>query len=316
MPSVLPPALPEGATLGIVAPASPPCEERLTRGLEALRERGFRLVLAPHLRDRYGHLAGADVDRAADLHAMFADPAVDGVLCARGGNGASRLLPYLDFNLIRRHPKPFVGYSDVTTLLLAIWIRCEMPTFFAPMVQPDFARRLAPACWDAWWRLLSCSEPAGILHDLRCQTQATTLVSGTAEGVCMGGTLSLLAALLGTPFQPDLAGCVLFLEDIHEHPGRVERYLMQLRLAGLLDDVAGFLIGTTPYEADEEERRWFLPVEQVYRDILVPLGKPLVYNFPIGHEPQPLSLPIGVRVQLDADRRELAILEPAVRPRR
>lgn len=304
---VRPPALFEGATLGIVAPASAPELERLERGLAALHERGLRTKVFPHVTCRHRHLAGTDTERLADLHAAFLDPEVDAVLCARGGNGSLRLLPALDFDLIRRHPKPFIGYSDITVLHLAIWQRCRMVTFFAPMPQPDFARGVSADCWEAWWRLLSAPDPVGELTDPRCDSEARTLVGGVAEGPCLGGTLSLLVSLIGTPFQPDLRGAILFLEDVGETPPRIERFLMHLRLAGLLDGVAGFLIG--PMLATGEVA---LPLATLYGDLLAPLGKPLVYDFPIGHTRDPLALPVGARVRLDADRRRVAILEPAV----
>ena len=211
---VRPPALVAGATLGIVAPASAPEPERLERGLAALHERGLRTKVFPHVTRRHGYLAGHDAERLADLHAAFADPEVDAVLCARGGNGSLRLLPALDFELIRRHPKPFIGYSDITVLHLAIWQRCRMITFFAPMPQPDFARGVSTDCWEAWWQLLSSPAAPRELRDPRCHSEAQTLVGGVAEGRCLGGTLSLLVSLLGTPFQPDLRGAILFLEDV------------------------------------------------------------------------------------------------------
>jgi len=245
--------------------------------------------------------------------AMFAHPDVDGIVCARGGSGSIRMLPYLDYIAIRARPKVFIGYSDVTTVQLALLRYCGLVTFFGPMVTPNFAKELSATCVDALLGQLSRPEPLGALYDARDPRPVEVLVGGRAEGPCVGGTLALVAATLGTPHQIDLRGAVFFFEDVHESPARIERYLMQLRLAGLLDAAAGFLIGTAPYPETEEERGRFLTLEQVYTDLLVPLGKPLLYNFPCGHEPDPITLPMGGRLLLDADARTVAITEAVVR---
>lgn len=307
----LPPALPPGGTLGIVAPASPVSPAMLEQGLQAVREQGFQVVVGRHVLDRYGHLAGHDRDRAADLHEMFARSDVDAVLCARGGSGSIRLLPLLDWDLIAAHPKPFLGYSDVTILELGLLKRCGMPSFFAPMVSSDFAHQPWPSCLGLLWKLVCSPTPAGELIDPRC-SQAVTLVGGVAEGPCVGGTLSLVVPTLGTPYEIDTEGAVFFFEDVHESPARIERFLMHMLLAGKFERVNGFLIGNTPYDADPEERSRYLAVEQVYRDLLAPLGKPIVYGWPHGHDPSPVTLPMGIRVRLDADRKSVTVLDPAV----
>lgn len=271
-------------------------------------------MVGEHVLDRRGHLAGRDEDRVADLHRMFANPEVDAVICARGGSGAIRLLPLLDCDLIAAHPKPFLGYSDVTILELALLKRCRLPSFFAPMVTPDFARGASPECLRLLWKQVCEPAPAGELWDPRTGS-AVTLRGGMAEGPLVGGTLSLIVPTLGTEWEIETEGAVFFFEDVHESPARVERYLMHLRLAGKLDRVAGFLIGNAPYEVDEEERARYLEIEDVYRDVLVPLGKPLVYGWPHGHDPSPVTLPMGVRVRLDADRKSVTVLDPAVAPR-
>jgi muramoyltetrapeptide carboxypeptidase len=308
----LPRALPRGGKIGVVAPASPAPPHILEYGLEVVREQGFEVVLGSHVSDRYGHLAGRDEDRAADLHEMFSRDDIDAVLCARGGSGSIRLLRHLDWDLIARNPKPFLGYSDVTILELAFLKKCGMPSFFAPMVASDFARHPWASCMELLWRMVCETGPADDLIDCRCG-EAETVVAGVAEGPCVGGTLSLVVATLGTPFEIDTDGAVFFFEDVHESPARIERYLTQMLLAGKLDRVAGFLIGNVPYEASDEERARFLPAHQVYRDLLEPLGKPMIYAWPHGHDPSPVTLPQGIRVRLDADRKKVSVLDPAVR---
>jgi muramoyltetrapeptide carboxypeptidase len=307
-----PPRLEAGATLGVVAPSSPVPEERLQAGVTALECLGFRVVMGEHVRDRRGHLAGTDEARAGDLQRMFLRPDVDGIVCARGGSGSIRILPYLDSEALRAHPKVFIGYSDVTTVQLWLLRQCGLVTFFGPMVTPDFSKELSPACVSALLRQVSRPAPPGVLYDARDPRPVEVLVGGRAEGPCIGGTLALVAATLGTPHQIDLRGAIFFFEDVHESPARIERYLMQLRLGGLLDEVAGVLIGTAPYPETEEERGRYLSLEQVYADLLGPLGKPLLYNFPCGHEPDPITLPMGGRVFVDADARMVAVTEAVV----
>lgn len=307
----LPPALPPGGTIAVVAPSSPVEPERLAAGVAALERLGFRVRLGAHIGDRYGHHAGTAQDRAADLNAAFADPGVDAIFCARGGSGSIRILPYLDYERIARHPKLFVGYSDVTSVQLALLKRARLATVFGPMLTPNFAREPAPDCLDTLWRLLCRPGPAGRLRDARDGRPLRVLRGGTARGASAGGTLALVVATLGTPYQIELERRIFFFEDVHESPARIERYLTQLLQAGLLDEAAGFLIGTAPYEEADRDR--FLTLEEVYRDLLLPLGKPLVYDLPIGHGPNPIPIPLGLTLELDADRGLLRVCEPLVR---
>ncbi len=308
---LLPPALPRGGTIGIVAPASPVSREAFDKGRAVLESCGFRTVVGEHVFKRYGHLAGSDQERADDLHAMFARHDVDAILCARGGSGSIRLLRHLDFDLIAANPKPFLGYSDITSLQIALLERCRLPSFFAPMVTSDFAKEPNTQCLNTLWRLVCEPAPAGALVDPRC-AEAETLVDGIAEGPLVGGTLALIAATLGTPYEVQTDGAIFCFEDIHESPARIERYLTQLLYAGKLDAATGFLIGDAIYDADPEEKARYLAIEQVYADLLTPLGKPTVFGFPFGHVPNPVTLPMGIRARINADNGLLTILDPAV----
>lgn len=311
---ILPPALPSGGRIGVVAPSSAVLQDRLELGVAALRAMGFDVVMGAHALERDGHHAGTPKARADDLHEMFARPDVDAIFCARGGSSSIRVLEHLDFDLIRTHPKVFVGYSDVTSLMLALWKRAGLRSFFGPMVTPDWAGGLAPGARDVLWRLVCRPSPAGPLADRRCAREARPLVSGRTQGVLVGGTLALVAATLGTPEQIDLTDAVFFFEDIHESPARIERYLAQLGRAGLLERAAGFLVGPLRWEAEEEERTAYLAFETVLREQLAPLGRPVLAGYPFGHVPNPITLPLGTRVELDADQQVLRVLEPAVRP--
>jgi muramoyltetrapeptide carboxypeptidase len=308
-----PPSLPPGGTIGVVALASPVPPERLERGTAALRALGFQVTLGEHVLDRHGHHAGDPAARAADLHALLLDARVDAIFCARGGSSAIRTVEHLDFELIRAHPKIVVGYSDVTSVLLALLARSGLRSFFGPMVTPDWAADLAPHARDALWRLICRPEPAGLLVDPRQIPEAWPLVGGRAEGVLVGGTLALVVATLGTPEQIDLTDRIFCFEDIHESPARIERYLTHLARAGLLQRAAGFIVGPLRWEVPEEERGAYLPFEAVLRHCLAPLGRPTLVAYPFGHVPHPATMPLGSRVALDADERSVVVLEPAVR---
>ena len=307
---IRPPRLQPGMTIGIVAPSSGIRDARLSAGIAAIEKRGYHVRLADHLFDQHGYLAGADAARGADLSRMFADPAVHAVLCGRGGYGAVRILDHIDWAAIAANPKPFIGYSDITTLHLAIERHAPMVTFHGPVLT-TLGGGLTPAAESAFWSVLERDEPLGL-----CDTEgagAKTLVSGRAEGRLAGGCLALLSAAAGTPEAPDFAGRIVLIEDVGERVYRVDRMLMQLLRAGQLQRAAGFVIGTVTGWDEKETCEPPITLDRVWRDYIVPLGKPAVTGFPIGHEPNPMTLPLGCLARLDADAGTIEILESAVR---
>lgn len=274
---------------------------------QRLHEVGFRTVVAPHAFDARGYLAGADADRAADLQAMLEDPAVQGVFCIRGGYGAHRLLHRLDYLAIGRQPKVFVGYSDITALHLALYTQCRVVTFHGPMAsaiaQPDYLELL---------RAVTRPEPLGRLVNPPGAPTIETLVPGVAEGQLIGGNAALLTGLLGTRFVPpaqEFRGKILFLEDLGDRLYRLDRKLAHLRLAGILDEVAGIVIGECKYSAEPADT---LTLRHILEDHVVALGKPAIYGLAFGHGTYTLTLPIGVRARLDAAERSLSIEESGV----
>ncbi len=298
-----PPALPPGGTIGIVNPSSPVEPELLDVGIAALEARGFRVVVAPHARDRYGHMAGRDEDRAADFFSFYADPAVHVLWCARGGSSACRLWPLLDWDaLAALPPKMVIGYSDTTSLLIPLTQRVGAVALHGPLIFE--LGGLAPDVLDWQLRLLQDPAPGGLVPG--CAPD--TLVPGIAEGALGGGCLSLVAATLGTPYQINARGKLLLLEDIHEAPHRIERMLVQLAQAGILAGASGFVIGQATDSDDTET----LPLRRIWADFLAPYGKPAVLRFPFGHVTPNYALPLGVRARLDADAGTLTLLEAAV----
>lgn len=312
-----PPHLEPGDTIGVVAPASPPGDPTvIDRSVAAIEQMGFRARLAPNVRQRLGYLAGDDRRRAADLMRMFADRKVKAIVCLRGGYGAGRLLEMLDYSLVRANPKILVGYSDITALHCALLTRARLVSFHGPMLNGDFARPDMPEfARRSFLRTVTTAAPPGSLRQGAGRAAVKALRGGCAEGPLVGGNLSLLCALIGTPFQPDFRQRILFLEDVDEPPYRFDRMLTHLLLAGVLPQVAGVAVGRNVHCTDPKARRfreYRQNLEDVLRDRLGPLGVPVVVGLPFGHVRRNATLPLGVRARLDGDSGDLSVIEPAV----
>jgi muramoyltetrapeptide carboxypeptidase len=313
----LPPRLQPGATIALVAPSGPLLErDDLTRAAELCRAMGYRPRLAPHAGDAYGYLAGRDADRLADLNAALTDPDVDAVWCIRGGDGMNRIIDGVDFDGFARRPRPVIGFSDITVLLLALWHRTGVATFHGPIARapmPNFQR------WH-FDRVLTSVAPPGTLGkpspagDTLVPTagRIVTLVGGSARGRLVGGNLTLFQALLGTPFAPDMDGAILILEDVSEDVYRIDRMLAHLRLAGVLDRLAGVAIGRFT-DLSRSTSSGALGLDEVLHTYFGSRGIPVAFGFPFGHIDDQWTLPIGVLAELDADRGDLTLLEAAVR---
>lgn len=312
-----PRALLPGDTIGLVSPSGPTrpdgggtTPESVAQARQRLHEVGFRTVVAPHAFDARGYLAGADADRAADLQAMLEHPAVQGVLCIRGGYGAHRLLGRLDYSAIGRRPKVFVGFSDITALHLALYTQCRFVTFHGPMA--GAIAHADPHDYLELLRAVTRPEPLGRLVNPPGAPAIETLVPGVAEGPLIGGNAALLTGLLGTRFAPearDFRGAILFLEDVGDKLYRLDRKLAHLRLAGILEEAAGIVVGECRYTPEPGET---LSLRNILDDHIVPLGKPAIYGLACGHGTYHLTLPIGVRARLDAAERSLSIEEAGV----
>lgn len=300
-----------GDLIGLSSPGGYVSGEDVEEARLRLQELGFRTRLAPNALGRRGYLAGPDAARAADLHTLFDDDDVRAIVALRGGWGAARLLPLLDFERIAAHPKALIGYSDVTALLLALYARSGLVTFHGPVGISnwnDFTMASFQAVLMSGRTPVLGNPPAPIVAGAAPRLQ--TVHPGKARGRLVGGNLSVLAALLGSPYLPDWRGHVLFLEDVGEEVYRVDRMLTQLRLAGVLDGLAAFIFGQcTRCKAGPDS----LSLRQVLDDHLRPLGIPAWLGAPIGHVDDKLTLPLGVEVEVDADLGTIRLLEPAVR---
>jgi muramoyltetrapeptide carboxypeptidase len=309
-PLIVPPRLAAGDRVALISPASP-LKDRplLLLGKARLEQLGLEVVLGRHAMAQRGYLAGSDDERRQDLEAAFRDPDIKAVFCARGGYGAARVLAGFDPALARRYPKALVGFSDVTVLHLALQ-RAGVVSFWGPM-----------PCTGLGWsgfsvrgleRVLMSAAPAGRLPFPRAR-RPKALRAGRAEGPLTGGTLSMIASSLGTPYEIETRGRIVFMEDVGEEPYRVDRMLVQLIAAGKLSDAAGFAVGSfTGADVRNCPAKKSLTMKQVFADHLVPLKRPILANVAVGHVPDQVTLPYGATARIDAGAGTLEILQSGV----
>ena len=300
-----------GDTIGLIAPSGAMrTEGAIERAVKETERMGFKVKLGESAGKKYGYLSGEDDVRARDINAMFADDEVDAIFCIRGGYGAMRILDQLDYDLIRKHPKIFVGFSDITALHIALLNRCKLATFHAPMAVgwsngplDDFSR-------ESMYKALMYAEPVGELVNPP-EYPKQTVNPGKADGILVGGNLMLIASSLGTPWEIDTKDRIIFIEEIGERTYCVDRMLTQLRLAGKFDDCAGVVFGDFA-DCPIEYPEFGLTLEEIIRDVVAPCGKPVFTGLRCGHCTPKLTLPLGVKCSMDADECTLTVLESAV----
>jgi len=297
---IKPQRLGQGDRIGVIAPAGPVNESDLQPGLSMLESSGFAVYVAPHVYYRHGYLAGDDEMRLADLHAIFEDKEIKAVLCARGGYGSLRILDRINYGLIKENPKIIAGYSDITALLMGIQRKTGLVTFHGPMVQ-EFASG-DKNNWNSLCSLISSNKP--LKMDLR---EGTVLIQGSAVGPLIGGNLSMIIHLLGTPFLPFLDGCILFIEEKGESLYRLDRMLTHFALSGQLQGISGLIAGEFVGCGDR------FAVNRLLMDKLSDMGVPLITGLSVGHGAKNLALPIGVMADLNTDLMTLTIMEECVR---
>ena len=305
-PLIKPRQLMVGDTVGLISPASAINQEDLTEVIEFLTAYDFKVKVGQHVLDNYGYLAGRDADRAADVNAMFADDQVQAILTIRGGWGCNRILPLLDYDLIRRHPKILMGFSDITSLLLGIYARSGIITFHGPV---------GISTWN-WFSLnyveqILLNKEAILLQNLTSH-RVETITPGKTRGRLLGGNLSVLAAIVGSPYLPSWKNTILFVEEVGEEIYRVDRMLTQLKLGGILEQLTGFIFASCSDCDPEEDDEPTLTLGQVLSDLITPLGIPAWYGSMIGHIQKQFIVPLGVEVEVDAERCTILMLEPAV----
>ena len=296
-----------GDTIGLIAPASPENIEVIQKTILFLKNGGFNVVEGNHLYDNWGYLAGKDKDRAADIMEMFKNKAVDMILCIRGGYGSSRLLPYLDYDVIKKNPKIFAGFSDITVLLNLFYEKCELTTFHSPMGNSNLEDietfKSLMFTFMEGYKTYTIKNPSGFA------TQCIT--RGKAEGNLIGGNLGLLCNSLGTPYEINMKDKILFIEEVGEEPYRVDRILTQLLLAKKLQQCKGIILGQFK-GCDLPSYQSSLTLEEVFQDRLYNLDIPMFSGFCSGHDYPKLTLPIGSRVKMDAEAGVIHVIEGVV----
>ncbi len=297
------PVLRSEGTIGLIAPAGPAALDVEKAG-QWMRARGYELRIFGGVYERDGYLAGSDKVRLHDLHAAFADPQVDAVFCLRGGYGTPRLLDQVDFDLLRANPKPFVGYSDITALHLAINRHAGFVTFHGPMLNADLLGGKQQPTESSLFSMLRGQLGAGSVLAHPVAFPLTTIGPGIACGRLLGGNLSMIAAMMGTDYEIDADGIILFIEDVNEPIYRIDRLLTHLRLAGKLSQVAGVLVGDV---AGVDT----VALERLLKQTFEPLGIPVLAGWRSGHCDPNLTLPMGAQVRLDAGE-QVVVLEQDV----
>jgi muramoyltetrapeptide carboxypeptidase len=303
-PILKPQRLKPGDTLAIVSPAAPSPPEAFETGQQLLSELGFKTKIFPHARDWDAYLAGSDEGRLSDLLAAFSDPEINGIICARGGYGSMRLLNGIDFERIRHNPKVFVGFSDITALHVANWQQAGLIGFYGPMMTSNLIKPEESWSKDELFRFLTAPfEPPYAIPN---RDAYQCFHPGVSQGYLMGGNLSLLAALCGTPYQPITEGAILFIEDWKESYYSLDRQFQQLQMAGLFNGIAGLLLCDFS-QISADNAPYDLPTQ--LRRLTQTIDAPVGYGFSIGHGPVTATLPIGCQARFDAEAGTLTLLE-------
>lgn len=310
------PRLKPGDTLGLVSPANATFErEPLKMAIESLQALGFKVKPGEFVAARRGPFAGTDAQRAADVNAMFADDSVAGILAMTGGSGCNRIVDRLDYGLIRRRPKFFGGFSDLTSLVNAIHRQTGLVTFHSPVAASE---------WNDYsvqsFRALVMNAEAAVLRNpavkpvddlIARDERISTLRGGKAQGRLVGGNLTVLASLAGSPYFPDCRGALLFLEDINEYIYRIDRCLSTLRLTGALSEIAGVVLGRFT-KCEPGDGYGSLTLDEVFDDYFGPLNVPVYRGAAIGHIKRKMTVPVGAVAEMDADAGTIRLLQPAV----
>ncbi|GAB4296411.1 MAG: LD-carboxypeptidase [Ignavibacteriaceae bacterium] len=315
---IKPAILSEGDTVGLISPGSYITDDEFNNSVRNLEMLGFNIKPGRFVKNRYGYFAGTDQERLTDLHTMFADENVKAVFCTRGGYGCTRLLPFIDYELIKNNPKVFIGYSDVTSLLLAINKMTGLVTFHGPVgisnfnhFTTEYFRKILMTIGNSETELIS--EP-----ELKSENSSIpfTIVPGKAEGFLTGGNLSVFVSLIGTEYEPETENSILFFEETGEEPYRIDRMFTQLIQSGILSGAAGIALGTFKNCESREVNPSFMysfSLIEVLKERLGIPDIPVVYGLSIGHIKNKLTLPVGMKVELDADKKRIFLPEPAVK---
>lgn len=299
--------------IGIISPASSPDEFiRVEKGVKYLESLGYRVKVGNNVGKNHGYLAGTDQERVDDIHDMFKDKNVKAVFCIRGGYGAFRLLDKIDYRVIKNNPKIFVGYSEITALQMAFLEKAGLVTFAGPMVAVDFYDEISPYTSELFWATITSNKKIGKVNYPEAQ-KMPYLQKGIGSGRLFGGNLAVFAALLGTNYSPNPTGKILLIEDIGELPYKVDRMLNQLRLAGIFKKIKGIILGRFVDCNEHDPNKKTLTLGEVIDHYIGSLKIPSIYTFPHGHIKDFVTIPFGIKVNLNATKGIVDFAEAAVK---
>ncbi len=302
---IRPKALKKGDTLGLVAPASPIYDaSEFDEMLINVQNLGFNLKLAEHVRTQYGYLAGTDAERAGDVMTMFQDDEVDGIMCIRGGWGCNRILPLLDYQVIKENPKVFCGFSDITSLHMAFYEKSDLISFHGPVGKSEWTDMTTKAFKDI------IKKGKKRKYSVPPEFDNTFVINpGTVTGRMLGGNLTVLVSMIGSDYLPDFEDAILYVEDVGENVYRIDRLMMQLKLSGILDEIAGFVFGKcTDCDAGENS----LTLKQVLNGYIKPLNIPAFSGAMISHDDNNITIPVGIEATIDSEHKTIQLLQSGV----
>lgn len=307
----------KGDTIGVVSPASPSQKKSdIVRATETLSAMGYRVVIGENVNRQKGFVAASEEERASDINSMFAREDIDAIFVTQGGYGSAQIINRLDYDLIRNNPKIFTGFSDITSLHLAMLRFAGLVTFHSPCMARFNSAELTPYTEKYFFRAIGDTAPVGEIPLANRKAWINRIAGGVIEAPIVGGNLTLVCATMGTPYEIDVKGKILFLEDVDTEPWIFDHALSHLRNAGKLDDAAGIMIGECQNcEPFRYEPGFYcdIDIEDVLEYYLGDLGKPVVYGLPLGHTDDIATIPEGVMARLDGNAGTLTLLESGVR---
>lgn len=309
---IKPGKLKKGDLIGIISPASTPDDlTRIDKGVKYLEKLGYQVEVGRNVGQNHGYLAGKDEARLADLHYMFRKKEVKAIFCVRGGYGTPRLLDAIDYSLIKKNPKIFVGYSDITALQMAFLKKTGLVTFAGPMLAVDFWNEVSPFTEEMFWAMVTSKKKFGKVLNPNSE-KFHILRSGSAENQLIGGNLSLIASLIGTGYLPSFRDKILMIEEIGEPPYRIDRMFSQMKLSGVFSQISGIILGrfVDCYESDQFKKT--LTLNEVIEDYLGNLEMPVVYNFKHGHIKDNITMAFGLNYRINTPKCTVEIMENGV----
>ncbi|MBM6875366.1 S66 peptidase family protein [Fusobacterium mortiferum] len=300
--------LKKGDTIGIIAPASCTTYEKVLEAKKNIEDMGYQVILGECTKKQWYSYAGTDEERAEEINSFFADKNIDAIICMRGGYGCNRLIELLDFEVIKRNPKIFVGYSDITTLHIALNGKANLITFHGPMAVSNFTGNYNRDTYENFIEMLSNSKDEQSIKNIIKELKV--LNEGRAKGKLVGGNLATLIATLGTEYDLDYNGKILFLEDVGEKTYKIDRFLNQLKKHGVFEKIEGLVLGDFKNCIQDSEKD--MTLLEVFQNYFKELKKPVIYNFESGHSEPMLTLPLGAICEIDTYNKELKVLERVV----